>query len=155
MFYFAYHDSLARIVIPSLKNFLSLSFVIVFVLLFISFSGFINDIFAECEREENPPPPTFIRGDCNSDGVVDFTDAIVNLMFQFTGEFTPNCINACDFDDNGKLEITEPLEIMSFLIYGQFTFYPPGPFECGIDPSPNVVQLPHNLDLGCCYDCES
>ena len=46
------------------------------------------------------------------DGEVDQSDAIANLTFQFLGEFQPTCHDACDFDDSGVLDITDPVNLL-------------------------------------------
>ncbi len=75
----------------------------------------------------------FLRGDVNGDGVVDITDPVSSLGFQFLRTFEPPCLDACDFDDSGVIDITDAV---SSLVH-QFREGPPpaapGKETCGKD----------------------
>ncbi len=76
---------------------------------------------------------TFVRGDCNSDGAPDISDAIFSLNVLFTG-WTSVCTDSCDSNDDGALDISDPVSLLAWLFSGG----PPLPFpffECGIDPT--------------------
>ncbi len=89
-----------------------------------------------CDRPSEVDPNTeFLRGDCTSDGVVDLTDAVANILMQYTGSYCSPCRDACDVDDNGSLEITDPIMLLSYIFAGGAPPAPPGPLECGPDPS--------------------
>ena len=80
-------------------------------------------------------PATFLRGDVTGDGVVDVTDPISNLGFQFLGSFEPPCFDACDFDDNGFLEIADPIGNLTHQFLGGPPPAAPGKNACGVDPT--------------------
>ncbi len=52
----------------------------------------------------------------------------------FLGETEPTCADAADADDNGKVDVTDPVYLLNFLFTGGA---PPAlPFaECGQDPT--------------------
>lgn len=77
----------------------------------------------------------FVRGDVNGDGVVDISDAIGNLAFQFDG-VPVDCLSALDLDDSGDLTIGDPILALSFLF--SLGADPASPFPgCGLDPTPD------------------
>jgi hypothetical protein len=80
----------------------------------------------------------FIRGDCASDRQINITDPIVALNFLFLGGDEPNCLNACDTNDDNLLNITDPIVLLSFLFLGG---PPPAPPReaCAIDPTPSLL----------------
>ncbi len=90
--------------------------------------------------------PSFRRGDDDGNGVLEITDPISNVTFQFLGTFTPPCLDASDFDDNGKIEITDPIANLSYQFLGTAPPAPPGADTCGQDPTPDEVE---GADLGC------
>ena len=83
--------------------------------------------------------PTFIRGDCNSDGSVLINDAIFALNYLFAGGTSPTCFSACDSDDTGVLNIVDGIYLLTYLfVMGP---PPPTPFPAaGVDPT--VDPLP-------------
>jgi hypothetical protein len=68
----------------------------------------------------------FIRGDANSDGVLDISDAVTILAYLFTGGKKPICIDAVDSDDSGLLDITDAVKLLGYLFLAQAP--PPEPF---------------------------
>jgi len=86
--------------------------------------------------------PEFQRGDCNDDGKLDITDVINFLNYQFVGSIEPfDCRDACDTDDNGVLDLTDAVRSLNYQFTGTAAApEPPGPFECGIDPTPDELS---------------
>lgn len=76
----------------------------------------------------------FVRGDCDQDGEVNITDAIVCLSYLFLGGIKPTCLDACDSDDSEELDITDGIRILDFLFLGGQPSPPPFPEE-DLDPS--------------------
>ncbi len=62
-------------------------------------------------------PQIFVRGDANLDGVVDFTDAITTLVILFGGG-TTTCLEALDVDDDGRLNLSDPIRILAYVLAG-------------------------------------
>jgi len=74
----------------------------------------------------------FRRGDSNSDGAFDLSDAVGTLGFLFLGGEEPPCMAATDVNDDGKVDITDPISFLSWLFLGSEP--PAPPRECGTDP---------------------
>ena len=93
-------------------------------------------------------PARFRRGDANSDGKVDISDAIRTFMFLFLGASAPRCLDTSDANDDGSVDISDGLHILNDFFREGTGIPDPGPFGCGIDPTYD--------GLGCeTYDCGS
>ncbi len=80
------------------------------------------------------PIDGFTRGDCNSDGYWDISDAISELVWLLAGGPPPACSDACDVNDDGVLDIADGIYALSSL-FGTGAL-PPAPYpECGLDLS--------------------
>jgi hypothetical protein len=80
------------------------------------------------------PSPSFLRGDCDSDGEVRgvVTDAIFLLNWLFLGGQAPTCLAACDANGDGAVVgvVTDPIYILTYNFLGGSA--PPAPFpSCG------------------------
>ena len=84
-------------------------------------------------REPLPPPreePTFLRGDCNGDGVMDISDAIRQIRILFQGGAAQDCPAACDINGDSRSDISDVVYALNFLFRGRWA--PPAPWpECG------------------------
>ena len=71
--------------------------------------------------------PLFVRGDVDSSGAVNITDAIFLLGYLFQGTAAPTCLDAADVDDlgNGAPNITDAIFLLGWLFQG--TAHPPAP----------------------------
>ncbi|MBI4601997.1 MAG: VCBS repeat-containing protein, partial [Planctomycetes bacterium] len=85
--------------------------------------------------------PKLRRGDADSSGVLDISDAVRVLGFLFLGGVTLPCKEAADTDDSGVLDISDAVRILGFLFLGTAPPAPPGA-ACGPDPQGSP-------DLGC------
>ena len=98
----------------------------------------------------------FFRGDCNfsrmGNGMaVDIADAAAVVSFLFlpgTMKFQPPCLDACDCNDDGRIDLADAVCILQYLF--QFGRFPPAPGpglrETG-NPNPNAVEpTPAGLD---------
>lgn len=77
--------------------------------------------------------PHFLRGDMNSDGVIDIADAIESLQGIFLGGLIP-CEDAADWNDDAQVDISDPIGTLSYLFGGGVAPALPFPM-CGSDPS--------------------
>jgi PKD repeat protein len=93
----------------------------------------------------------FVRGDADSDGTINLTDAVRVLNFLFTGGAPPACADAADADDSGTLSITDAIRILGWLFSGGPAPMPPSPStanyvmaDCGGDPTadPLACDMP-------------
>jgi hypothetical protein len=89
--------------------------------------------------------PVFLRGDAGGNGAVEMADAIFILGWQFLGSRGPDCPDAADVNDDGQVNIGDPIELLSGLFLGGSPPPPPGPFDCGVDPTEDKL-------LPCDYD---
>ena len=78
----------------------------------------------------------FIRGDSNRDKVVDISDPTHVLGYLFLGNEAPRCPDAADADDNGLIEITDAIAILSQLFAGEGRISAPYP-SSGRDSTPD------------------
>lgn len=91
----------------------------------------------------SPPQPRLIfrRGDCDTNGVVNLTDAIFGLNYLFKGGVEPTCADATDTDDDGKVSLTDMIQILNFLFKGGGPPMAPGAEICGLDPTDDGLSL--------------
>ena len=76
----------------------------------------------------------FVRGDADSNGVVNISDAVVILGYLFLGEDPVECLDAGDANDSGTLNVADAAYSLNFLFRGGMI--PPPPFpNPGLDPS--------------------
>ncbi len=79
----------------------------------------------------------FIRGDSNLDQKLDISDAIntLNYLFQDAGVGTSYCLDAFDYNDDGEVNITDPIAHLSYFVLGSGA-PPPAPYPtAGGDPT--------------------
>lgn len=82
----------------------------------------------------------FVRGDCNPDGSVDISDVIRQLIV-ITGSPTASpCLDACDVNDDGLLNIVDPVYLLyTLFVTGSLPPAPPFP-SCGSDPTTDAID---------------
>jgi hypothetical protein len=99
------------------------------------------DEFALYELE--PTSLIFHRGDTNSSGSIDISDAIFVLNYLFLGGGDPPCMEAANANDDPGVDITDGIYLLSFLFLGGAPPPAPGPpgFPCGPDPPGSPSQL--------------
>ena len=90
-----------------------------------------------CEVRDDVP---FRRGDTDTNGRMELTDAIGVFNFLFITGVPPLCFDAADGDDNGAIELTDGIRILNVLFLGFGTIPEPGFMECGEDPSKDDFQ---------------
>ena len=81
------------------------------------------------------PMEQFRRGDTDTNGNMELTDAIGIFNFLFITGVAPVCLDAADADDNGAIELTDGIRILNVLFLGFGEIPPPGFVECGVDSS--------------------
>jgi hypothetical protein len=91
-------------------------------------------------KESGPVPFTmlpalepFVRGDGNSSGGVDISDALRILLHLFGGAPT-TCEDAADADDSGTVNVTDALYLLEFLFQSGPALPAPYPTS-GTDPT--------------------
>ncbi len=68
---------------------------------------------AELAVEEIVALPSFLRGDCNADGVVDLSDAVTSLNALFIGGVQDVWADACDANDDGVEDVSDAFSTAS------------------------------------------
>jgi hypothetical protein len=87
-------------------------------------------------KPTEPPRRGFLRGDSNSDGSIDVSDAVFILSALFGGGRDASCNDSADVDDSGDLDLTDGIFLLDALFRGSPG--PPPPFDvCGEDPTPD------------------
>ncbi len=94
------------------------------------------------EPPEIPGEPEFRRGDVDGNGIMELTDVIRFLNYQFVGTIQAiDCRDAADIDDSGDLDLTDAIRSLNFQFAGTAGApEPPGPYQCGIDPTVDALD---------------
>ena len=93
-----------------------------------------------------PPAPLLRRGLCNPDGLFDIADVIFLLSFLFSSGDEPLCHDACDSNDDGSLDIGDGISMLDGLFNGGAPPAPPGPINCGVDPTEDALGCEENSE---------
>lgn len=76
----------------------------------------------------------FVRGDVDRDGSIALTDALLSMEILFLQQQT-DCLEALDVNDDGSLDLADPIRILGYLFLSDSP--PESPFpEYGPDPTP-------------------
>ena len=94
-------------------------------------------IWRICDFDLIPTELSFRRGDANSDGAMDLSDAVFSLSALFLGGDQPSCAKAADVNDDGVIDISDPVFTLGRLFTGGDPIPEPGPLTCGPDPTPD------------------
>ena len=82
-----------------------------------------------------PFGPDFIRGDFDRNSEVDLSDAVSIARYLFLGGTPPACMDAADSNDDGILDISDPVYLLFYLFIAN-SLPPPEPFPgAGNDPT--------------------
>jgi len=91
----------------------------------------------------------FIRGDSNSDGELNISDAQHTLRWLFLAGREPDCPAAADANDDETVDISDPIRVLEYLFLGGSPPAPPFPIA-GPDPTPGLsCGTPVTLELSC------
>lgn len=84
------------------------------------------------------PERDFLRGDSNSDRLVDMSDAVSLLGWLFGGGPKPLCADAADMNDDASVNVADALRLLAFLFVGAAPLPPPFP-QPGPDATPKLL----------------
>lgn len=82
---------------------------------------------------------SFIRGDSNTDAILDISDAVSLLNYLFLGTFKINCEDSGDANDDGILDLSDAIYILGHLFLGSPAPLPPFP-AAGPDPTRDALN---------------
>ena len=77
-------------------------------------------------------------GDSDTDGLITVNDAVKNLRYYFFGA-TLNCEKAADVNDDGAIDIADPVNLLVYTTLGESSPPSPGPFQCGDDYTSDLL----------------
>lgn len=97
--------------------------------------------FAEITMEVVTALGPFIRGDVDGLQGVDITDPIFLRGFLFLGDSDVPCQDAADANDDGKLDISDVVYLLSSLFTGAKEPNEPYP-QAGVDPTADSLGCP-------------
>lgn len=86
----------------------------------------------------------FIRGDVDSSGRVELSDAVQVLNFLFRGARQPGCLETADSNNDAQVNLSDGVYLLTWLFLGGAAPAAPGP-GCGLDPDDSGARG----DLGC------
>ena len=90
-------------------------------------------------------PIFFRRGDVNTDGVADISDAVALLSYLFLGGPQTSCLDAADVNNDDALDLADAVFLLadSFSNPFEWSFIPlPGRYDCGpesLTPMPDAI----------------
>ena len=85
---------------------------------------------------------SFRRGDVNASGFINITDAMLIFFYAFLGD-PISCLDVADVNDDGAIDISDPIYILVDLYEGGPG--PPPPNSCGIDPTPDALDCANDV----------
>lgn len=107
---------------------------------------FLEQALTDPRVEQALPPfdhprlqPYFRRGDVNLSGSVDLADVVFSLEFLFGGTVDPACLDALDANDDGALNISDPITLLARLFAAAPSL--PAPSDLTIGPDPTADAL--------------
>jgi len=68
---------------------------------------------------------------------VNIADVVRALGFLFSGQPDPSCLSTSDVNDDGAIDISDPIALLGYL-FGSSSLPAPGE-SCGIDPTPDSI----------------
>jgi hypothetical protein len=85
-------------------------------------------------------PGEFFRGDFDQDAAVNIADASATLNHLFLDMAGPRCWDAADTNDDGQLDVSDPIRTLFFLFLGTPEPPAPGARLCGFDRTRAVLD---------------
>ena len=106
-----------------------------FAIFFKKAEGYFSDrIVPVCSLR----PAVFLRGDCNSDGGVNISDAIFQLNHLYLGRERWYSDDACDANDDGRTNLSDAVTIIGYVFFGEVEPIGMEP-TCGPDESDDFL----------------
>ena len=92
-----------------------------------------------CVAQGVPDDLILRRGNANSNGTVDQSDATCITNWLFLGGAAPPCLNQADADNSGAVDVSDAVYLLSWLFQGGSEPPAPGPYNtlCTTDNDPH------------------
>ena len=103
-------------------------------------SGGAADLASFTFNVVGPYDARFFRGDVDRNLAVNLTDVIDTLNMLFLGQQMPVCRDAMDTNDDGELDIADPILTLVHLFVGSRELPYPGSRVPGFDPTPDLLE---------------
>lgn len=87
----------------------------------------------------------FQRGDCNMDGGFDISDPARLLEFMFGGGSQPSCLDSCDANDDGMLDLADVIALLCGMFCSPAMPLPEPFTNCGVDPTEDALNCGNAL----------
>ncbi|MGE4632322.1 MAG: hypothetical protein AAEJ47_04740 [Planctomycetota bacterium] len=87
----------------------------------------------------------FVRGDSNSDTMVDIADAVTVLDYLFSAGIAPGCFDASDANDDESVDVADAVQILDLLFSSGGPLPAPGADGCGIDPTSGSLDCQQGI----------
>ena len=102
------------------------------------------------------PSDVFSRGDVDSSGIVDLTDAVQVLNYLFQAGAQPGCMETADVNNDTNVNLTDSVFLLTYLFLGGEPPASPGPpdFGTGCGTDPDFIGSPGNLGCESYTGCE-
>ena len=95
------------------------------------------------------PSDVFSRGDVDSSGIVDLTDAVQVLNYLFQGGAPPGCMETADVNNDTNVNLTDSVFLLTYLFLGGEPPAAPGPPDFGTGCGTDTDGIGTPGDLGC------
>ncbi len=92
--------------------------------------------------------PSFRRGDGDASGVAELTEAVFTRNGLFNGGEEPPCRDAVGTNDDGTVNIGDPIALLVRLFLGSSPLPAPGPDPCGKDRTENDLPACQSQSCG-------
>ncbi|MGE3424793.1 MAG: VWA domain-containing protein [Dehalococcoidia bacterium] len=90
---------------------------------------------------------SFIRANCNDDGIVNVADIIFIINYLFLNGPEGPCFDACDANDDGRLDLGDAMFIANYQFFNGPL--PASPFPaCGVDGTPDALGCLASMQCG-------
>jgi len=113
-------------------------------------------VLVEAREVVKNPQELFFRGDVDSSGLLDLTDAVKILNYLFQGGSQPDCMETADVNNDTEVNLTDAVFLLTYLFLGGEPPTTPGPpgFGGGCGSDPDAVDSPGNLGCEIYSGCE-
>ena len=86
-----------------------------------------------------PQNPGFVRGRVAGNANLGITDALVILGYLFLDAAAPNCLSAADANDDGRINIADPVATLRMLFFDDTPSLPLPGDDVGPDPTADAL----------------